>query len=211
MEYYLNMKVFLIDVDNTVYPQEAGIFDLVDKRINEYMIKFLDMDPEEVPRKRIEYWHTYGTTMAGLMKHYHIDPNHFLEFTHDVELDGLIKPNPQLREKLKKMDAVKIAFTNAPLKHAKKVLELVGIIDLFVDIFDIISSDFIGKPHKYPYKKIVELTKAKTYLMADDVDRNIKTAARLGMFTIHISKDGGVGHLNVDKLENVPIEIVNSL
>ncbi len=201
----------MIDVDNTLYPQEAGIFDLVDKRINEYMIKFLGMDAKEVPRKRIEYWHTYGTTMAGLMKHFNIDPYHFLEFTHDVDIDGRIKPNKTLREKLQKIEAVKIAFTNAPLTHAKRVLELLGIIDQFVDIFDIISADFIGKPHKYPYQKIVKLTKAEKYIMADDVDRNVKTAKQLGMFAIHIGDNKEVADLAVKRFEEIPETLINKL
>jgi len=205
------MKVFLIDLDNTLYPAELGVFDLVDKRINEYMIKFLGMKPEEVPRKRIEYWHTYGTTMAGLMRHYGIDPYHFLEYTHDVDLEDRIKPNSKLREKLKRIDAVKIVFTNAPKKHAEKVLELLGVIDQFVDIFDIISANFIGKPHRYPYQKIAELTKANGYLMADDVDKNLKTAKDLGMFTIQIGKRDGIGHLNVERFEEIPEDFVNRL
>ncbi len=205
------MKVFLVDLDNTLYPKDLGVFDLVDKRISEYMIKFLGMKPVEVPRKRIEYWHTYGTTMAGLMKHYNIDPYHFLEYTHDVDLSSKIKPNPKLRDKLKSINAVKVVFTNAPLKHAQRVLEMLNVIDLFVDIFDIISADFIGKPHRYPYQKIVELTKAEGYLMADDMDSNLKTAKELGMFTIHVGNLDGVGHLNVDTFENIPEDVVNRL
>ncbi|WP_025270351.1 pyrimidine 5'-nucleotidase [Hippea sp. KM1] len=203
------MKVFLVDVDNTLYPEESGVFELVDKRINSYMVEFLGMDEKEVPRKRIEYWHTYGTTMAGLMRHYNIDPYHFLEYTHDVDLDSLIKPNPALREKLKKMEAVKIAFTNAPLKHAQKVLSLLGVEDLFVDIFDIISADFIGKPHKYPYVKIINQTKAEDYIMADDFERNIETAKSLGIFSIHVGKHASKGHLNVRFFEDIPIDVVN--
>ncbi|AEA33344.1 pyrimidine 5'-nucleotidase [Hippea maritima] len=203
------MKVFLIDVDNTLYPPESGVFDLVDKRINRYMIEFLGMDEKEVPRKRIEYWHTYGTTMAGLMRHYNINPHHFLEYTHDIDLKGLIKPNPNLRQKLKQMEAVKIAFTNAPLKHAEKVLSLLGVEDLFIDIFDIISADFIGKPHKYPYVKIINQTKAEEYIMADDFERNIETAKSLGIFSIHVGKQASKGHINVESFEKIPLEIIN--
>lgn len=204
-------RVFLVDLDNTLYPSELGVFDLVDRRINEYMIRYLGMKPEEVPRKRIEYWHTYGTTMAGLMKHYGIDPYHFLEFTHDIDVSDKIKPNPLLREKLKKLECVKVVFTNAPLKHAQKVLELLGVIDLFVDIFDIISADFIGKPHRYPYQKIIELTKAKKYLMADDMENNLKTAKELGIFTVYVGDRSSVGDIKVRKLEELPEDLVNSL
>lgn len=205
------MRVFLVDLDNTLYPSDLGVFDLVDKRISEYMIKYLDMMPEEVPRKRIEYWHKYGTTMAGLMKHYGIDPYHFLEFTHDVDLSGKIKANPKLREKLKSLSAVKIVFTNAPLKHAQKVLEMLGVIDLFIDIFDIVSADFVGKPHRYPYQKIIKLTNAEKYLMADDMESNLRTAIELGIFTIHVGSNNGIGHLNVESFEKIPEDLINNL
>ncbi len=204
------MNLFLIDVDNTLYPKESGIFDLIDEKINGYMHEILGMNSETVNKTRIEYWNKYGTTMSGLIKHYDIDPYHFLEYTHDIDIKTVIQPNKQLSEKLKSIHATKIAFTNAPKKHAEQVLDALGIIDNFVDIFDIISADFIGKPNKYPYEKIMNITKAKNYAMADDYEKNLKTAKELGIFTILIGKNSSeIADLCFEKFEDIPDYILN--
>ncbi len=182
------MNLFLIDVDNTVYPKQLGVFDAIDVRINQYMKNLLGMSDEQIDKLRKFYWNKYGTTMSGLIKHYHIDPYHFLDYVHDIDIESLIKPNPLLFNKIKSIKAVKIAFTNAPKKHAVRVLEALGIIDLFVDIFDIISANFKGKPNRYAYEKIINKTKADRYAMIDDWEVNLKTAKALGFFTILVGE-----------------------
>ncbi len=182
------MNLFLIDVDNTVYPKHLGVFDAIDMRINQYMKNLLGMSDEQIDKLRKFYWNKYGTTMSGLIKHYHIDPYHFLDYVHDIDIESLIKPNPLLFNKINSIKAVKIAFTNAPKKHAVRVLEALGIIELFVDIFDIISADFRGKPNRYAYEKIINKTKADKYAMIDDWEVNLKTAKTLGFFTILVGE-----------------------
>ncbi len=182
------MNLFLIDVDNTVYPKHLGVFDAIDMRINQYMKNLLGMSDEQIDKLRKFYWNKYGTTMSGLIKHYHIDPYHFLDYVHDIDIGSLIKPNPLLFNKINSIKAVKIAFTNAPKKHAVRVLEALGIIELFVDIFDIISADFRGKPNRYAYEKIINKTKADKYAMIDDWEVNLKTAKTLGLFTILVGE-----------------------
>ncbi len=183
------MNLFLIDIDNTVYPKQLGVFDAIDIRINQYMKNLLGMNDEQIDKLRKFYWNKYGTTMSGLIKHYHIDPYRFLDYVHDIDVESLIKPNPLLFHKINSIKAVKIAFTNAPKKHAVRVLEALGIIELFVDIFDIISADFKGKPNRYAYEKIINKTKADRYAMIDDWEVNLKTAKELGFFTVLVSKE----------------------
>ncbi len=183
------MKLFLIDVDNTLYPRQMGVFDIIDKKINEYMEKVLNIEATLVNKIRLFYWNRYGTTMTGLIRHYNINPYHFLDYVHDVDVKSVLKPNPQLKSKLQELPFVKIAFTNAPKKHAINVLEALGIIDQFVDIFDITSSDFIGKPNRYPYEKIMAFTKAKEYIMADDWPQNLFTAKQMGIKTVLVGED----------------------
>ncbi len=183
------MNLFLIDVDNTLYSKELGVFDAIDKRINEYMKNLLGMRDDEINKLRLSYWSKYGTTMSGLIKHYNIDPYRFLDYVHDIDVGALIKPNPALLEKIKKIEAVKIAFTNAPKSHAIRVLDALGITDQFVDIFDIISAEFRGKPDRYAYDKIIKKTKADSYVMIDDWEVNLKTAKSMGMFTILVGEN----------------------
>ncbi len=198
------MNLFLIDVDNTLYPRHLGVFNAIDVKINEYMEHKLGIDASIINRLRLLYWNKYGTTMAGLIKHYNIDPYDFLEYVHDIDVESLLKPNPELLSKIKSIDAVKIAFTNAPKKHAVRVMESLGIIDQFVDIFDIISADFKGKPDNYAYQKVVRKTKADGYAMIDDYGVNLKTAKDMGIFTILVGKDcPDYADLCVEKFEDI--------
>ena len=204
------MNLFLIDVDNTLYPETLGVFGFIDEKINEYMKIKLNMADGEIKNKRIYYRKQYGTTMAGLIRHYKIDPYYFFEYVHDIDVYSLIKPNPKLLEKIDKIKAVKVAFTNAPKHHAVKVLDALGIIDRFVDIFDIISSDFVGKPNRYPYEKILDMTKASSYMMADDWEVNLKTAKEFNMFTILIGKtESDAADIAVERFESIPLDKVN--
>ncbi len=203
------MNLFLIDVDNTLYPKDSGIFDQIDQKINDYMEKFLEMDKITINKTRIDYWNRYGTTMSGLIRHYNINVEHFLQYTHDIDIASHLKPNKQLKEKLKQINAAKIAFTNAPKHHAENILNALGIIDQFIDIFDIISADYIGKPNTYPYLKIMNLANADRYIMADDWAKNLKTAKHLGIFTILIGKENTQDFdLCIEKFEDIPIEAV---
>ncbi len=198
------MNLFLIDVDNTVYPRQLGVFDAIDKKINEYMRSLLGIECNEINKLRELYWNKYGTTMSGLIKHYNIDPYYFLEYVHDIDVKSLIKPNHELLKKLKSINAVKIAFTNAPKKHAIAVLESLGIIDQFVDIFDIISAEFRGKPDKYAYERVINTTKADRYAMIDDWSINLQTAKFFDIFTILVGdKCSNDVDLCIKKFEDV--------
>ncbi len=201
--------VFLIDVDNTLYPPEKGVFNVIDKRINRYMEEVLHIEPSLVNKIRLFYWNRYGTTMTGLIRHYNINPHHFLSYVHDVDVSSILKPNPALREKLRDIPMVKVAFTNAPKKHAINVLEALGIIDLFVDIFDITSADFMGKPNRYPYEKLMNFLGANSYVMADDWVQNLLTAKELGFKTVLVSPQSSDDvDICVRRLEDIEPEVL---
>lgn len=203
------MNLFLIDVDNTLYSKELGVFRVIDEKINEYMKIVLKMGSDEISITRMRYQNQYGTTMAGLIRHYRIDPNYFLEYVHDVDIKSLVQTNSALLKKLKSLNAVKIAFTNAPKYHAVTILNALGVTDQFVDIFDIISSDFIGKPNSYPYEKIMRLAKADRYIMADDMEVNLKTAKNIGCTTILVGKSSSKDiDLCVDRFEDIPEDAI---
>ena len=58
-------------------------------------------------------------------------------------------------------------------------------------VFDIVDSDFVPKPSKQPYEKIIENFKIEPQycIFFEDIARNLKPAHELGMKTVWIEND----------------------
>ena len=75
---------WIFDLDNTLYPPSAKLFDLIDERMGAFIMRLLDVDAVEARRVQKQYFHDHGTTMAGLMRHHGVDPETFLVDVHDI-------------------------------------------------------------------------------------------------------------------------------
>ncbi len=187
------MKTFIFDLDNTLYSKALNVFGLIDQRINRYMHEKLGIPEHEVDSLRRHYWKIHGVTLNGLMIHYDVDPEDFLEFVHDVELKRILKPNKKLRKALKNINSNKVILTNGSIRHAENVLSALEIDDVFQDIFDVRVASFKPKPFPEPYLKVLEILKVpgRDCVMIDDIPENLKTAKDLGMKTILIGLSNG--------------------
>lgn len=129
--------------------------DLIDK----YFSKHLDLPWDEAVRLHKEYYTSYGLAIEGLVRHHQINP---LEYNAEVDdalpLQDIIKPDPELRKLLESIDKSKVTvwlFTNAYVTHAKRVVRLLGIEDLFdgLTYCDYSQKPLTCKPHPDMYKK----------------------------------------------------------
>ena len=184
------IKFWIFDLDNTLYSGKKKVFEQVDKKMSEYISKKLNMDLKEAKKLQKNYFHKYNTTLNGLIKNHKINPNEFLEFVHDINIEFLQK-DINLGNEIEKLDGLKIIFTNGSRKHALNVTRKLGIDRLFDDIFDIVDCKFIPKPLVEPYKKLVEKHKIdpKLCVFVEDIARNLKPAYEMGMKTIWIEND----------------------
>jgi putative hydrolase of the HAD superfamily len=125
-----------------------------------------------------------------MIKNHKIDANEFLEFVHDVDLSFLQK-NESLEKEISKLKGKKFIFTNGSKAHASNVTKKIGIEKLFDGVFDIVDSDFVPKPSKQPYKKIIENFKIEPQycIFFEDIARNLKPAHELGMKTVWIENN----------------------
>ena len=139
------IKFWIFDLDNTLYSGKTKVFEQVDKKMSKYISEKLNVGIEEAKKIQKNYFHTYNTTLNGMIKNHKIDANEFLEFVHDIDIDFL-KKDILLGEELKKLDGKKIIFTNGSKKHALNVTQKIGIDQHFDSIFDIVESEFIPKP-----------------------------------------------------------------
>ncbi|MEM7046553.1 MAG: pyrimidine 5'-nucleotidase [Pseudomonadota bacterium] len=176
---------WLVDLDNTLYAPATGIMTEIRRRIGLVMGEILGVSDEQVHQIRRRYAHRYGTSLRGLMhEHEGVDPYAFLQKVHDFELG--LSPDPALRAALQAYPGRKIIFTNSDRDHARRVLQMLGIEDMFAGMIDIIDQNFIPKPQPASYQLAIDrydLDPADT-LMIDDTPDNLRTAGTLGMTTV---------------------------
>ncbi len=182
-----NIKYWLFDLDNTLYDGATKVFDQVDKKMTKFISEKLKIDTLEAREIQKNYFQEYNTTLNGMIKNHKIDADEFLEFVHDVDLEFLDK-DKVLEDEIKKLNGKKIIFTNGSRAHAENVTKRIGIDKLFDGIFDIRDSEFIPKPSKEPYVKLVESYKIEPQycIFFEDIARNLKPAFEMGMKTVWI-------------------------
>ena len=185
-----DIKNWVFDLDNTLYSPEEDIFSQIDKRMTEFIISKFNVNEEEAFNIQKKYFLEYGTTLSGLMKRENIDPDEFLEFVHDINLE-ILKPNIELSKIIKNLPGDKFIFTNRSKKHAENVLKQLEMSGIFDDIFDIKESNFIPKPNINAYLSFIDKTKIEpdVSIMFEDIGRNLEAAKKLGMKTVLIKRN----------------------
>ncbi len=190
MKAFESVKYWIFDLDNTLYSGKTKVFEQVDKKMSKYISAKLNVTIDEAKKIQKNYFHEDNTTLNGVIKNHKIDASEFLEFVHDIDINFL-KKDLKLTEELKNLGGKKIIFTNGSRKHALNVIHRIGIEQYFDDIFDIVDSEFIPKPAKESYNKLVKKHKIdpKLCVLVEDIARNLKPAYEMGMKTVWIEND----------------------
>ena len=200
MKELTNIKYWIFDLDNTLYSGQTKVFSEVDKKMSAYISKKLNVDLVKAKEIQKKYFYDTGTTLSGLMKYNNIDPHEFLEFVHDIDISWLPK-DLLLREELIKIKEKKYIFTNGSHSHVKNVTKQLGIEDLFDGAFAITDANFIPKPFKEPYEKLIKkfnIEPSKSILI-EDIAHNLEQAKNLGMKTCWLENDEAFAKKDADK------------
>lgn len=191
---------WLIDLDDTLYPAESGLFPHVSRRITARIGVTLGLPEDEARAVQTRLWRTYGTSLRGLIVEHGIDPEAFLADVHDVPVESILAPDPALRDVLGVLPGTLHVFTNASSEYARRVLARLGVGDLFRQVFDIRHAGFLPKPDPHPYRRALEALACSGHgvAMVDDSARNLATAQTFGMWTAwlhspHARAGGGAG------------------
>lgn len=180
-------KVWLFDLDNTLYSAECRLFDQIHVRMRDYIMDFFKVDEDEAARIRRKYFLEHGTTLSGLIANHGIDPTGFLDYVHDIDLSP-VAANPALDAALGRLPGRKLIFTNADTGHAQNVMARLGIAHHFEAIFDIVDAAYVPKPSPSVYEQIVARfdVPAADAVMLDDMTVNLEPAAAMGMTTVWV-------------------------
>lgn len=163
-------------------------------RIKSFVAEFLQLELDEAFKVQKQYFREFGTTLRGLMERHDVDPTAYLDHVHDIDLT-IVAADPALDKALENLPGRKIIFTNADLGHAERVLERIGIGRHFEAIFDIVDCDYVPKPDPTVYQALVtrfDIEPART-VMIEDMARNLKPAADMGMTTLWVRTDNDWG------------------
>ena len=198
------LRYALFDLDNTLYPKSCGLMREIGRRINLYMVERLGMHPDEVGARRDALWKTHGTTLNALRRDYSVDPDEFLDFVHDIPLEQYLRYEPALDQMLDTMQLQRIIFTNADAKHARRVLSRLGILRHFESIVDIHLLEFVNKPDRRAYLKVLDFASARPEecVLLEDTMVNIRPAQTLGMTTVMVGKgpQTDVAHYHIEHI-----------
>ncbi|GIR62394.1 MAG: pyrimidine 5'-nucleotidase [Alphaproteobacteria bacterium] len=188
MIYQNSFQNWIFDLDNTMYDINLGLFKKISNRITDFIMSKYSLDIDQAKKIQKEYYLKYGLTLRGLIVEKKLEPEEFLDYVHDVEHPELEK-NDQLISKIRILEGKKIIFTNATSNHAKKILKILELEHDFDQIIDIKDLEYIPKPDKRSYKKLLEclnLNKEnldKTIFFEDTV-KNLIPAKELGITTV---------------------------
>jgi putative hydrolase of the HAD superfamily len=178
------VETWIFDLDNTLYPAECDLFSLVSQRMTVFIANKFSLSPDDARARQKKYFQSHGTTLRGLMTEHGTEPAEFLDFVHDIDFSR-VAPSPLMAAALPLLPGRKYVFTNASKDYAGKVLARLGI-DAHIDgIFDIEAAGFMPKPDPAAYRKMLEdlAIDPHSALMVEDIARNLKPAADLGMRT----------------------------
>ncbi|MBY0397773.1 MAG: pyrimidine 5'-nucleotidase [Thermoleophilia bacterium] len=185
---FAHVRTWIFDLDNTLYPPESRLFDLIEVRMTQYVMDAVGVARDEADRLRHRYWMLYGTTLAGLMREHEVDPTPYLTDVHDIPLDRL-KPDPALAAAIARLPGRRIVYTNGAAAYGERVVEARGLGGLFDAVYGIEHAGYLPKPERAAFEAVFALAglAPETGAMFEDDARNLAAPHEMGLRTVHVS------------------------
>ena len=185
-----HVDTWVFDLDNTLYPPEARLFDQIEVRMTQYVMDSIGVDRDEADRLRKHYWHTYGTTLAGLMREHDVDPTPYLTHVHEIDMSHLPQ-DAALAQHIKALPGRRIVYTNGSAPYARRVIEARGLDGLFDAVYGVEDADYLPKPQEGAFAKVFGKDGFDTSraAMFEDDERNLKVPHARGMKTVLVTPE----------------------
>ncbi|QUS34922.1 pyrimidine 5'-nucleotidase [Falsirhodobacter algicola] len=185
---FQHVRTWVFDLDNTLYHPSARLFDQIERRMTDWVMRTLSVGRDEADHLRAAYWRLHGTTLAGLMREHGVDPVPYLEDVHDIALDHLT-PDAQLAQHIGRLPGRRIVFTNGSAPYARRVLAARGLSGLFDAVYGVENAAYRPKPERAAFETIFALDgldPARAAMFEDD-PRNLAVPHAMGMRTVHVA------------------------
>jgi putative hydrolase of the HAD superfamily len=183
----MRFSTLFFDLDDTLYPASTGLWPAIKERMNLYMVERLGIPERDVPYIREQYFKMYGTTLRGLEERHGVDRQDFLAFVHDLPLKEYLTPDPVVRKVISSLPTRNVIFTNADLAHARRVLSVLELDDLFEIVVDINALAPYCKPMPEAFAIAMDLADEpdpRKCVVIDDLPRTTRAALQVGMASL---------------------------
>ena len=182
-----SVTCWVFDLDNTLYPPSARLFDQIELRMTAWVMDALGVDHAEANRLRRHYWEKHGTTLSGLMREHGVDPARYLAHVHDISLDHLER-DPKLAAAIRALPGKKIVYTNGSRWHAERVTQARGLSGVFDALYGIEDAGFLPKPERAAYESVFAAAAVDPLrgAMFEDDARNLAEPHRMGLACVQV-------------------------
>jgi len=187
-KHFSHVRNWVFDLDNTLYPPRARLFDQIEQRMTAWVMEALGVARDEADRLRRHYWQKYGTTLAGLMAEHGVDPGPYLTHVHEIDLTHLEK-DPPLAEAISALPGRRIVYTNGSSAYAERVLAARGLAGVFDAVYGVEHAGFRPKPERAAFEAVfaADGIDTETAAMFEDDPRNLTAPWEMGMRTVHVA------------------------
>jgi putative hydrolase of the HAD superfamily len=201
---FSHVRVWVFDLDNTLYPPSARLFDQIEVRMTDWVSRTLGLPAAEANALRAAYWRKYGTTLAGLMTEHGIDPGPYMEEVHDIDF-SVLSADPLLTARITALPGRRIVYTNGSRPYAARVLAARGLTHAFDAVYGVEHAGWLPKPDRAAFEAVFALdglSPAQGAMFEDD-PRNLAVPHAMGMQTVLVGPDRHPGdhiHHHTDDL-----------
>lgn len=197
----------LLDMDNTLYPASGDMDAGINNRMQQFVADFVGVPLEEAISLRSRNVPAYGTTLEWLKAQYGLtDQEAYFNAVHPAHEIQELSKDDNLRPYLLSLGLPMTLLTNAPMSHAKRVLDFFNISDVFLGIFDLTFHDGKGKPHPDCFRNTLEAVHktVEDTLFVDDHPKYVRGYKAIGGQAVIVDEHGrntdlahreGFGHI----------------
>ncbi|MCL2705533.1 MAG: HAD hydrolase-like protein [Spirochaetaceae bacterium] len=197
------IKHILFDVDQTLYPASSLVEKEMVKRMNSFVSEYLGISIEEAMFLRANRDKKYNSTLEWLREAKKLDePKSFFSAVHPVDFENYFPKNPALISLLSRTTVPCSIFTNSWQKHAENILEYLEISEFFLNIFDIVFNNYLGKHHVRAFTNVLNFLglKPENVLYIDDNKQFTDIFYSLGGNSVLVDESDEYGKIKYEKI-----------
>ena len=184
-----HVRIWVFDLDNTLYPPAVRLFDQIEVKMTDWVMRSIGVDRAEADRLRKLYWAEHGTTLAGLMQVHGIAPDGYLKEVHEIDLSALPR-DPALAAAIGALPGRRIVYTNGTKPYAERVLAARGLTGIFDAVYGVEHAGYLPKPQRAAFEAVFAtdgVDPARAAMFEDD-PRNLSVPHDMGMRTVLVGR-----------------------